>query len=1409
MNTSSSKDTTERGLESAIPSRAPDFITPNALRETRVGVLLSSALNYHTWVFTMVPNFKMFNSWDDINDVPFDTLSTRQYIIINCASEVLELIVHLQDAPAMWNRFKQVFAGKSISQQLACVKSLTDFSLSLNSMQDGFNRMRSIERAFKSATGGADSIKFSDLCAIFLLDALPSQFIGDKAVLESQDYVTIADIETKCVRSVTMAPRFSAPVANKMSSKHYGKSESRPKCEHGYPEDRCWTCHPEARPECAPCKLKGGVKFYHKTGSRFCPFLVEKQNKPSVNAYSSSCFVSKPSFSWIIDSGCTDHMCQAASFTSYSSSSVPILTASSHSVKAQGVGAVHLESATHNLHLSKVLHSDQLGVNLLSVSTFAQKGYLTIFTDPYSYTVPAACLSPAILSFFKNNSVLTGTLDNGLYTFSSVSSGPLSSSSTCTSGLTSSTLPLSIWHHRFGHLNYCDLLRTSKLVTGLTYLDKSTPDCSPCLKSKATRGQHPSSLSRATKPGELLHMDLGIINVPSVEGYKYYLNVVDDFSRFVFVYCLTSKSDVLPVIEHLYQHIYNLFGYYPAFLRSDNAKEFSSRALADLSARCGVIQQFSCTYTPEQNGVAERMNRTLCEGTRALLEYSGFPDSFWSLAIETMAHTRNVSVTSSTGRTPYELWCNSVPDVSHLRVFGEPAYVHIPKEKRAKLDPKAELRFVVGYGQSDGKKGWRVWDPSTKSVIVSCDLKFLSSPVFPSYPENFSQSPPSLPIFTFSPSHVSAPSVPIPATDSHSIHSTSDSTSTAPFSDVSVYEDAVDSGDFPYDAPDPVVTSVPSPSSPAEPDSPSFTPDYSAVTPKNIVSSRLRPRPAASGGDSDSLTEATGLVSSLGDQGTVFGFRAQSIDPDIPENEKELDLFPNTNEWKQAMERELASMTKHKVWAPCTLPAGRKAVKSRWVFSLKYNSDGSIARYKARLVACGYSQVEGVDYSETFAPVARHTSLRVMLNLSAQEDMEIHQSDVDTAFLIPNLEEEVYMILPNGEIVKLLKCIYGLKQSPHVWNKTIDNFLKSLGLEPSTADPCIYSGMIRCYKVYLGLYVDDLIIASKSLEVVNSIKTKLHLEYSIKDLGEIRFCLGFEIVRDRQSCSLVMYQQQYIKNILARANMTTCKPISVPMDSASRLSKLMCPQSKEEREMMNKVPYRQIVGALLYLVSGTRPDIAFSVNQVCRFMQDPGKPHWEAVKRILRYLQGTKDVGIRLGGISKPLTGFSDADWAANVDNRRSCTGYVFYLNNGPVSWLSKLQRTVAQSSTESEYMALATASNEAVWLKSLLNSLGVNCSSVPLKGDNIGSLHLSTHPKDHARTKHIDVRHHLIRQYVADKIVSVEYVCSEENLADIFTKPLTSALYQPLVSKLVTPASIIGLRGGVKIKLSSDKLKG
>ena len=458
-----------------------------------------------------------------------------------------------------------------------------------------------------------------------------------------------------------------------------------------------------------------------------------------------------------------------------------------------------------------------------------------------------------------------------------------------------------------------------------------------------------------------------------------------------------------------------------------------------------------------------------------------------------------------------------------------------------------------------------------------------------------------------------------------------------------------------------------------------------------------------------------------------------------------------------------------------------------------------VARYKAHLVAKGFSQREGIDFNEVFSPVVKHSSIRVLLAMVALFDLELEQLDVKTAFLHGELEEQIYMKQPEGFVVQgkedhvclLKKSLYGLKQSPRQWYKRFDSFMLGHGYSRSDYDSCVYhKKFLDGSFVYLLLYVDDMLIASKSISEINKLKAQLSNEFEMKDLGVAKKILGMEIHRDRSVGKLYLSQKNYIEKVLERFGMQNAKPVNTPLAAHFRLSAEMSPQNDEEKEQMMYVPYASAVGSMMYAMVCTRPDISQAVSVVSRYMGNPGRMHWQAVKWILRYLRGTSNVGLifdRNHNTSNSIVGYVDSDYAGDLDKRRSLTGYIFTLSGSAISWKATLQSTIALSTTEAEYMAATEAVKEAIWLRGLVGSLGLKQEITVVHCDSQSAIYLTKNQMYHERTKHIDVRYHFLREIISQGDIAVKKISTSDNPADMLTKPIP-------VSKFMHCLDLIGV---------------
>ena len=454
-----------------------------------------------------------------------------------------------------------------------------------------------------------------------------------------------------------------------------------------------------------------------------------------------------------------------------------------------------------------------------------------------------------------------------------------------------------------------------------------------------------------------------------------------------------------------------------------------------------------------------------------------------------------------------------------------------------------------------------------------------------------------------------------------------------------------------------------------------------------------------------------------------------------------------------------------------------KTIDSKWVFKVVREKTSDKLRYKVRICARGFRQQNGIDYNETFAPVIQYDSLRMFLAPATQDDLELLQFDVCTAVVYDELEAEIFMKIPEGLDVKnnsasavcrLRKSLYGLKQAPRCWNARISEFLRKFSLVQSEADPCVYGGMIERESVYLALFVDDGLIAFKLLRGIKKVVEYLREAFEIT-IGNANKFVGLQIARNRKEKLMMIHQSDYAEKILGKFRMDDAKAVSVPADPHVALEPV-----KKDKESENSSPYREAVGSLMFLSVVSCPDISYAVNSVARFLENHNETHWRAVKRVFTYLNGTRDLGIvyRNGGKDSSLVGYSDAVYAGDLETRRSTTGYAFNFANGLVTSSSQRQKMVTLSTTESEYVAAATAAKGKIWIRNLLKDLSANCEkATALYVDNQSAIKLAKNPEFHKKTKHIDVRFHFIREKVVSQEIAVVYIPTESQKADIFTK--------------------------------------
>jgi hypothetical protein len=838
-----------------------------------------------------------------------------------------------------------------------------------------------------------------------------------------------------------------------------------------------------------------------------------------------------------------------------------------------------------------------------------------------------------------------------------------------------------------------------------------------------------------------------------------------------------------------------------AMIRTDGGGEFINDAADAYLRTQDITRQVTPAYTPQHNGVAERANRTILNSVRCMLHRAGLSGYLWPEAVRTAVYIRNRSPSRTLDAiTPYQAWTGTKPSITELRVFGCTAHVHVPAERRStKLSDRSVPCIHVGY--SVQTKAYRLYNPTSGMITVSRDVVFeedrfadITSPVARRHVGEGE-------LLSLDVPDVASPLRPagrlteiIEPDDSEAAQNEQPSEVNEAIGEEDLVQGDGLRGDgngqddqaLIYD------NDLVQEDAEVDPDNFDHLPLSSLLLdPVSTVSTGPRRSNRGGGLPSSRARDAAARHQAL--SAIILSAAAEGVQTveDDPVTFSEAMSRSDSDQWETAMEAELDSIHRTGTWVLTDLPKGRQAIGCKWVFKIKRTADGSVDRYKARLVAKGFSQKEGVDYKETFAPVAKFTSIRLLLALAAQRDYEIHQMDVKTAFLHGDLDVDIYMRQPQGfvqpgqedRVCLLKKSLYGLRQAGRAWYHKIDTALSDLGFAALASDHCIYVQHLDDQVTFIVLYVDDLLLISNSLPGLTALKAGLSDRFEMTDLGEAQFILGLQLTRDRSARTLSLSQADYIRRVVERYGMAHSNPAPTPLATGAVLSQMDCPAViPSTPTLLLGHSYASVVGALMYAMLGTRPDLAFAVGALSRFNSNPGVAHWTHLKRVLRYLAGTINHRLTFGvadnrGSQAFTLGYCDADWATSTDDRRSTTGWVFMAAGGAISWQSQRQKSVALSTVEAEYMAECQAAKEAVWLRALLNELGLESEAegpTTILTDSQGAMALAKNPEHHQRSKHIDIRYHFVREQVAQGSIELVYIHTSDMAADQLTKPLS-----------------------------------
>ncbi|KAG8483232.1 hypothetical protein CXB51_022211 [Gossypium anomalum] len=1006
--------------------------------------------------------------------------------------------------------------------------------------------------------------------------------------------------------------------------------------------------------------------------------------------------------SWYPDSGASNHVCQNAAdlnaSTPYSGTS-ELLMGNGAPTRILSVGDTVIPASSKILRLSNVLCVPSIRKNLLSVSQFARDN--NVFFEFH----PSYCV---IKDIQTGETLLRGRVRDGLYQFSVDSQ--LSSPRVSTAhnvdlqASSSSSDQFTLWHNRLGHpsssvvatvLNTCGIVTNKKSLSNI---------CIACQKGKSHKLPFSSSTTEYMELFELVVSDLWGPASVACEGHLYYVSFVDMYSRFTWVYLVKRKSQALECFSQFQKMIATQFGKTIKKFQSDWGGEF--RAFASILADQGILHRVSCPHTSEQNGVVEHKHRHIVETGLTLLAQANLPMQYWGYAFRSAVHLINWLPTPVLhGQSPYQKY-------DHLRVFGCCCFPYLRPFQRHKLDFRSQPCTFLGY--SSQHKGYYCLTPDG-SVIISRHVVFDEHRYLFSLP----------PVSDITHSSSSATYVPVVRRATSSV---------------------------------PVVPLVPSchlPGSTSEASqrevicSESAPPSATCGSPAGV---HVTPQSSSHESTAAFPTPATSLpvpcenTHAMVTRSKAGIFKAKVLSAETVEFEPSfINEALARPEWKLAVQAEFDALLANNTWELVSLPPGRKAIGCKWLFKIKKKPDGSVDRRKARLVAKGCAQVPGCDFKETFSPVVKPATIRVILSIAVSRGWSLRQVDVNNTFLNGDLDTE----------------------APRAWFDKLKQFLSSVGFTGSRSDASLFVRFVSGTTLYVLVYVDDIIITGNDSADITRFVEQLHAMFSLKDMGDLHYFLGVKVTRS-SSGSIHLCQRKYVRDLLARSSLLHAKPVNTPMISSTSLSK------DDGARLCDPTEYRSLAGALQYVVL-TRPDISYAVNRICQFMHSPTTTHMVALKRVLRYLCGTLNYGLVIRPSSRlSLVGYADANWGLDFDDRRSTSGVCIYFGNAPVSWYSKKQQVVSRSTAEAEYRGLAVATSDVTWLVSLLHELQVQSPDMPaIWCDSSSAVAVAANPVLHSKFKHVELDLFFVRKKVASGALLVGEVPACDQVADVFTKPL------------------------------------
>ncbi|KAI0995437.1 hypothetical protein K3495_g12742 [Podosphaera aphanis] len=1074
--------------------------------------------------------------------------------------------------------------------------------------------------------------------------------------------------------------------------------------------------------------------------------------------------------SWIADSGASAHIANRREmFTAFAPSEGTLNVAGGLTARIEGTGVVQMRGIVNGkvklFKLMNVLYVPSTRFCLISGPKLDKAGGKAKYAN-------------GMCSFWdsKGELIATGVLDGNLYR---LNARAILNDAQIVNAAVPKTTMLS-WneaHRRLGHISLSSLklLFGGRMVDGIgLHRDESIPqflNCKSCILAKAHRKAFPKCAEKYSENyGDLIHTDVwGSPNVKQTPGgNQYFILFIDDHTRHTTVKLMKDKASVKQQLMNYCSFIHTQYDRWPKEIRSDNAAEYEGTR-SWLEER-GIRLNPSAPHSPQQNGVSERMNRTLLELARAMIIEKQLPEFLWGEAVLHASWIRNRSPTKVLdGKTPMEALSGNRPDLSSAQEFGEDVYI-FEELSRAKIQPKARKCRFTGF--EEGPKAIRYYDATTRRIKVSRNYNFML--IKGNEPTKGSQSTP----ISSSPSDInSSENLPV-------ISSSTNIMEPSQLEGESQLEqhELFGQNEAPKN-PEIAARQLRLKTASGEATKKNYA-DLVRFNPRNHI--RKSKQGYAAYNSIEGRASGDYYINSPPFINLVHALITENGDSGLPNTIEEARKCPDHISWEKAIQTELDMLNQKNTWELVDPPKEANIIGNRWIFTRKFDENGQLCKYKARLVAQGFTQGYIYDYSDTFSPVVRFDSFRLVLAIAAYHGLEIGQIDIKGAYLNGNLTEEIFMTQPKGcddgtgRVCRLVHTLYGLKQSGREWNKMLKAFL---------VEKAKYSQLIKEHGLFfrcdsqgydiIAVWVDDFLIASTDSMRLRNTKLEIANNWETTDLGEPKLLLGVQLERDPKTKTIKIYQEQYILKILRRFGMEDCTPVSTPLPPGATFT-----PSYDDEAFGDATKYRAAIGSLMFASVATRPDIAYATNLMSQFNGAPSQKHWNGVKNILRYLNGTIKTGIlydkaRHHEPDFTLTAYSDADNGKGYD-RKSISGSVITIVGGAVKWAAEKQRLITVSTSESEYVAANLTGRNCLFLRDIMEELGFpHNEPIPLFMDSDGAIALTKNPENMRATLHIDKIYHWIRQHVEQGTFSPESIPGRENPADIFTKSLDRSSFE------------------------------